>query len=87
MAVAAWAGSVLGWDRELAGLKERIGAVVSRMVLRRNASAFLDGLLSGVERKTGWLIAEQAALGRPYRKIWFQILWRWTSRRLAASAH
>ena len=29
--------------------------------------AFLDGLLSGVERKTGWLLAEQAGLERPYR--------------------
>src|SRR3712207_9583872 len=67
MTVAAWAGSVLAWDRELAGLKERFGAVFSRMELRRNAGAFLDGLLSGVERKTGWLMAEQAGLDRPYR--------------------
>src|SRR3712207_2784235 len=67
MTVAAWAGSVLAWDRELAGLKERFGAVFSRMELRRNAGAFLDGLLSGVERKTGWLLAEQAGLDRPYR--------------------
>src|SRR5215212_7213368 len=57
MVVAAWAGSVLAWDRELAGLKERIGCVFSRMELRRNAGAFIDGLLSGIERKTGWLIA------------------------------
>src|SRR4051812_42861456 len=28
---------------------------------------FLDGLLSGVARKTGWLLAEQAGLERPYR--------------------
>jgi hypothetical protein len=54
MAVAAWAGSVPPQDRELAGLKERIGAAFSRMELRRNAGAFLDGLLSGAERKTGW---------------------------------
>jgi SRSO17 transposase len=67
MVVAAWAGSVLAWDRELAGLKERIGCAFSRMELRRNAGAFIDGLLSGVERKTGWLMAEQAGLDRPYR--------------------
>ncbi len=67
MTVAVWAGSVLAWDRELAGLKERFGAVFRRMELRRNAGAFLDGLLSGVERKTGWLMAEQAGLDRPYR--------------------
>jgi len=67
MAVAAWAGSVLAWDRELAGLKERIGGAFGRMELRRNAGAFIDGLLSRVERKTGWLMAEQAGLDRPYR--------------------
>jgi SRSO17 transposase len=67
MAVAVWAGSVLAWDRELAGLKERIGCVFRRMELRRNAGAFIDGLLSGIERKTGWLMAEQAGLARPYR--------------------
>src|SRR5215218_4179984 len=67
MVVAAWAGSVLAWDRELADLKEHIGCAFSRMQLRRNAGAFIDGLLSGVERKTGWLMAEQAGLDRPYR--------------------
>ena len=67
MAVAVWAGSVLAWDCELAALKERIGRVFSRMELRRNAGAFIDSLLSGVERKTGWLMAEQAGLARPYR--------------------
>src|SRR4051812_20824215 len=34
---------------------------------RATAGAFLDGLLSGVARKTGWLLAEQAGLDRPYR--------------------
>lgn len=35
------------------------------------ASAFIDGLLSGVARKTGWQLAEQAGLERPY---WLQSL-------------
>jgi hypothetical protein len=35
--------------------------------LRETAAAFLDGLLSGIERKTGWLLAEQAGAARPYR--------------------
>lgn len=38
-----------------------------RRELRETGSAFLDGLLSGVERKTGWLMAEQAGAVRPYR--------------------
>jgi len=67
MSVAEWSGSLLGWREELAGLKERLSPVFGRVELRRSASAFLDGLLSGVERKTGWLLAEQAGLERPYR--------------------
>jgi SRSO17 transposase len=35
--------------------------------LKETSSAFLDGLLSGIERKTGWLMAEQAGAERPYR--------------------
>jgi hypothetical protein len=27
-----------------------------------SAGAFIDGLLSGISRKTGWLMAEQAGL-------------------------
>jgi SRSO17 transposase len=58
---------LLDWERGLAGLKERLSGVFGRSELRQTASAFLDGLLSGVERKTGWLLAEQAGLDRPYR--------------------
>jgi SRSO17 transposase len=32
-----------------------------------SAGAFLDRLLSGIPRKTGWLMAEQAGLKRPSR--------------------
>jgi len=31
------------------------------------ANAFLDRRLSGTERRTGWLMAEQGGLKRPYR--------------------
>jgi SRSO17 transposase len=61
MMVADWSGSLL------ARLKERVGRVFSRTEGRETAGAFIDGLLSGVERKTGWLMAEQAGLERPYR--------------------
>ena len=65
--VADWSGSLLAWEEELGGLKERVGRVFSRTEGRETAGAFIDGLLSGVERKTGWLMAEQAGLERPYR--------------------
>ena len=67
MSVAVWSGSLVAWERELAVLKERIGPVFGRADTRETAGAFLDGLLSGVTRKTGWLLAEQAGLERPYR--------------------
>src|SRR3954463_8827903 len=42
-------------------------SAIPRAEVRETAGAFLDGLLSGVARKTGWLLAEQAGLDRPYR--------------------
>ena len=65
--VADWSGTLLKWASELSGLKIRIGAAFKRSQTREMASAFIDGLLSGAERKTGWLMAEQAGLERPYR--------------------
>jgi SRSO17 transposase len=65
--VAEWSGALLEWEAELASLKARIGGVFQRSEGREIAGAFLDGLLSGAERKTGWLMAEQAGLERPYR--------------------
>jgi SRSO17 transposase len=55
------------WEADLDGLKRRIGPVFGRREVRETAGAFLDGLLSGVERKTGWLLAEQAGLAHPAR--------------------
>ena len=67
MSVSSWSGSTLAWEAELGALKAWISPVFERAESRRTASAFLDGLLSGVERKTGWLMSEQAGMERPYR--------------------
>jgi SRSO17 transposase len=67
MSVASWSGSLLAWEQELTGLKARVGRVLHRRELRETGAAFLDGLLSGIERKTGWLMAEQSGAERPYR--------------------
>jgi SRSO17 transposase len=67
MSVASWSGSLLGWEEELSALKAQLGPLFGRRELRETGAAFLDGLLSGVERKTGWLLAEQAGAARPYR--------------------
>src|SRR3954452_24801218 len=67
MSVASWSGALLEWEKELAALKSRIGPVFGRAEVRATAGAFIDGLLSGVARKTGWQLAEQAGLAKPYR--------------------
>ena len=67
MSVGSWMGSLLAWERKLATLKARLGPVLRRRELRETGGAFLDGLLSGVERETGWLMAEQSGVERPYR--------------------
>ena len=60
--------------RQLAGVGARAvdaqgagGEILGRRELKETSGAFLDGLLSGIERKTGWLMAEQAGAERPYR--------------------
>jgi SRSO17 transposase len=67
MSVAEWSGSLLSWKEELSVWKEQLAPVFKRRELRETGYAFLDGLLSGVERKTGWLMAENAGLERPWR--------------------
>jgi SRSO17 transposase len=67
MNVSVWSGSSLEWKGELAALKARLGVVFRRSEARESFGAFIDGLLSGVERKTGWLLAEQAGFEHPWR--------------------
>src|SRR6266404_6010477 len=56
-----------GWARSLEEVKERLGVLFARIEPRRAVWAYLDGLLSGVERKTGWQLAERAGDPGPWR--------------------
>ncbi|MGS4967112.1 MULTISPECIES: IS701 family transposase [Marivita] len=67
MTVSDWAGSVSDWREVLEGMRAFIAPAFKRSEQRASAGAFIDGLLSGVERKTGWMLAEEAGLERPYR--------------------
>jgi SRSO17 transposase len=67
MSVSDWAGSVSDWRHALEGLKGVIASAFKRSEQRASAGVFIDGLLSGAERKTGWMLAEEAGLARPYR--------------------
>ena len=48
------------WARGLDGLVERIAPRFRRIEARRRVRAYLQGLLSPVERKNGWQLAEHA---------------------------
>lgn len=65
MNVAAWSGSLLAWENELSSLKARRGPVFCRRELRGTGGALLDGLLSGIACKIGWMMSGQAALAGP----------------------
>ena len=67
MSVSDWAGSVSDWQDALEGLKEFIAPAFKRSEQRATVGAFIDGLLSGAERKTGWMLAAEAGFARPYR--------------------
>ena len=67
MEISEWSGTSVNWAAALAAFKETLAPIFPRVETRRSAEAFIDGVLSGIERKTGWMLAEQAGLERPYR--------------------
>ena len=67
MVVAEWSGTLVDWRAELEALKRFVAPALGRAETKASASAFIDGLLSSAERKTGWMLAEEAGLERPYR--------------------
>jgi SRSO17 transposase len=67
MSVSDWAGSFGSWCGALDELKAFVGPAFKRSEQRLSAGAFIDGVLSGAERKTGWMLAEEVGLARPYR--------------------
>src|SRR5579859_6282413 len=51
-----------GWDE----VQECIGPRFARSEQRQRVRRYVDGLLSPVERKNGWQLAEHAGEARPY---------------------
>ena len=52
-------------ESELEGLRERVSPLFSRMEPKNHAKQYLRGLLSSLERKNGWTIAEHAGKPEP----------------------
>ena len=57
---------VAGWAEELDRVHARIGPRFARAEPRRRALAYLRGLLSPIERKNGWQLAEEAGERTPH---------------------
>jgi SRSO17 transposase len=55
-----------GWAEQLQTLSDLIGHRFPRSEPRQRAFAYLQGLISPVERKNGWQLAEQAGDAAPY---------------------
>jgi SRSO17 transposase len=75
--MAAGSRSVLVWRDELAVLQARLGTLFGRPEPRQQAGRYLEGLLSAVERKNGWQLAEQIGDARPWRtqRVLSHVLW------------
>src|SRR5215210_2997736 len=58
-------GTAEGWSQELDALAARIAPRFVRAEPRRRALAYLSGLLSPLERKNGWQLAEAAGDATP----------------------
>src|SRR4051812_46217027 len=54
------------WARTWTGFVERLGRHFSRAEAREHVGAYLKGLLSPVERKNSWQIAEVVGNPTPY---------------------
>ncbi len=67
MTVSAYAERLSDWRKSLEDLKLFVAPAFRRVEQRRTADAFIDGLLSGAERKTGWMLSEEAGFDKPYR--------------------
>jgi hypothetical protein len=63
--VQAEVAQVQEWAAELEALCEPIAPRFHRLEVRRRTGAFLGGLLTGVERKNSWQLAEQAGAATP----------------------
>src|SRR2546426_6525878 len=76
-AVRTTLSKVAQWAHALTQLHARIAPRFARPEPRRRALAYLQGLLSSIERKNGWQLAEHAREARPYgmQRLLSQAVW------------
>ena len=81
--------SVVEWRSELNALQARLGVLFGRAEPRRQAGLYLEGLLSAVERKNGWQLAEHLGDARPWRtqRLLSHVQWDEAAARDLCRAH
>ncbi len=70
------------WAAAFEEVCERIGPVFARSETRERAQVYLRGLLSPIERKNGWQMAEEAGEATPYAMQYLLDRARWESDRV-----
>src|ERR1035438_10007897 len=58
--------SIQRWKDELDRAHQRIADLFARSEVRERSLSYLEGLLSGCERKNSWQVAEWAGEASPY---------------------
>jgi SRSO17 transposase len=66
LSVATTLAQVVDWSQQLVRLHQRIAPRFARSEPRQRALAYLQGLLSPLERKSSWQLAEHAREATPY---------------------
>jgi SRSO17 transposase len=69
--------SIQGWKGELVRAHQRVEDVFARSEVRQRGLAYLEGLLSGCERKNSWQVAEWAGEVSPYAMQYLLDRARW----------
>ena len=69
--------SIQGWKGELVQAHQRVEDVFARSEVRQRGLAYLEGLLSGCERKNSWQVAEWAGEASPYAMQYLLDRARW----------
>ena len=65
------------WADEIGAVSDRIGKRFSRSQLRVHSEQYLQGLISRVERKNGWQLAEELGEQTPTNLQHFIARARW----------
>ena len=76
--------TIRGWKGELVRVHQQMGDLFARSEARERSLAYLQGLLSGCERKNSWQVAERVGDASPYGMQYLLGRARWDADALQA---